>query len=1259
MDAKVAIDRLNCADDWPGWKFQMKHLLKMKKLWEYVTEEAVQPGIGSSSEAIAAYHQNFERAFSWIALYVGKSQLYLITNTESPAEAWKLLCGHFDKNTTANKLYLKKQFYRCEMKESESVESHLRKMKELTDQLQAISVEISEEDQVMTLLGSLPPSYRHLVTSLEASSNDLTLQSVRQALLNEEQRRGGDAETVPSTALTTTQEKKYKVQCHGCGGYGHIKRFCKKKSKTKAMNTAQTAGHEPGLAFCAHNPQLSKQLNSEWIVDSGASRHMCYDASVFEDYHQFSVRDQVRLGDGRVIEAVGCGNVRMTMMLNPPVSCTLKNVLYVPQLSCNLFSVSSAVEQGHAVKFMDDKCWIETKSGTRCGCAEKIDKLYILKCTTAQLHSANATKSASNSSDLILWHQRMGHLNSKSLKTLPQLANGIEICSSDELPLCSACVEGKMSRLPFKTSGIRCSEPLELIHTDVCGPMQNESVGRSRYYLTFIDDCTRYTWVYFLRNKSEVVQKFKEFEAFVTNQSGRKIKRLRSDNGGEYVNHEMKALLKEKGIRHELTVPHTPQQNGVAERKNRSLMDCARSMLNHAELPKKLWAEAVSTAAYIQNRAPSAALKGSIPFTLWFGRKPNLKHLRVFGCVAFAHVVVRQKLDNKAEKLRFVGYGGPTKGFRLYNESTGQVVLRKDVIFSEQDFGKYDTNEVILGDAELEPKLDEPKVEEPKSSPVRQPSPEVKSRPQRERRPPVRYCDEFCNIHYALIADPLTLTEALQSENAMKWQNACDEEYNSLLANDTWELVELPKGRQAVGCKWVFRTKYNSDGSVSRFKSRLVAKGFSQSHGVDYDETYSPTLRLSSLRLLLAIAVEKKLLVHQMDVNNAFLNGNLCEEIYMSQPEGYVKPGEETLVCKLKRSLYGLKQAPRCWNETLTRSLKNLGFNQTSDLCVFSKQSAIVAVYVDDLIIMCESDQEMKKIKSQLMECFQMKDLGELSFILGIKVEKMNEDHSVLQLHQQMYILNVLKRFALSDVKPVSTPCDTSVNLKKEDGSKSVDAVNYQAMVGSLMYIAMATRPDIAYAVSLVSRYCSSPTETHLTAVKRIYRYLKGTLSLVLQFKSTSGTLVGYSDASWASDQDDRRSTSGVVFMMCGGAISWLSKKQPTVTLSTAESEYVSLCAAAQEATWLRSLLNDLVNLCDPTVIFEDNQSCIALSRGVQHSRSKHIDIKFHFIRECVAKCVISVQYCCSDLMIADILTKPLPRSRFADLRAKLGLCEL
>ena len=773
-------------------------------------------------------------------------------------------------------------------------------------------------------------------------------------------------------------------------------------------------------------------------------------------------------------------------------------------------------------------------------------------------------------------------------------------------------------------------------------------------------------------------------------ESSFKLKTLRTDNGGEYTSNEFNEFLKREGIKHERSVPKTPEQNGVAERLNRTLIETVRAMLSSSRLPHKFWAEALSTAVYLKNRSYTKAVLDMTPHEAWSGSKPNVKHLRVFGCMAYSHIPKdeRSKLDSKAKQCILLGYGSTTKGYRLYDIKREQVFHSRDVVFDEMKLGiqkeqiepvaennyfgiDLSSNQTDdLEDAVADQNDVPDTIEEREDNTETEGERETVRRSCRERKRPERkrpdYYGTWIYTADAQRREPRSVTEAMSSNEREKWSEAMDKEMNSIQSNKVWELVELPEGKKPIGCKWVYKIRKGADGEIDRYKARLVAKGFSQQHGFDYDETFSPVARFESLRLLLALAVQSGLTVHQMDVTTAFLNGTLKEEVYMQQPEGYIEKGKENLVCKLNHSLYGLKQAPRCWNSVLDQKLKEIGFVQTvSDPCIYkavSEDDFIIGIYVDDILLAGKSQERMKEVKSILSKMFEVKDLGELNYFLGVKVVQNHKDGTIW-IGQPTFTESVLKKSGMDNCKSLTTPVDTGIKLVNgSEDSEYVDKIEYQSIVGSLLYLSMRTRPDITYAVSVAARFCSNPTIQHLTAVKRILRYLRGTTHYGLLYeRSDSKELIGYSDADWGGDKNDCKSTSGFVFQIGGTAITWQSKKQTCVALSTAEAEYVALAGAAQEAVWLKHLYQELAHSPDkPVLIKEDNQSAIAISKNPQyHGRVKHIDIKYHFIREQVCNRNVELEYCPTSAMIADMLTKGLGRVQLQKLRELAGIKEL
>ncbi|KAJ0507783.1 putative RNA-directed DNA polymerase [Helianthus annuus] len=394
--------------------------------------------------------------------------------------------------------------------------------------------------------------------------------------------------------------------------------------------------------------------------------------------------------------------------------------------------------------------------------------------------------------------------------------------------------------------------------------------------------------------------------------------------------------------------------------------------------------------------------------------------------------------------------------------------------------------------------------------------------------------------------DPKTYSQAMASRDVAFWKEAIQDEMDSIMHNNTWKLTDLPPGCKPLGCKWIFKRKMKVDGSIDKFKARLVIQGFRQKEGIDFFDTYAPVARISTIRLLLALASIHNLVIHQMDVKTAFLNGELDEEVYMKQPEGFVLPGQEHKVYKLVKSLYGLKQAPTQWHQKFDEVILSHGFllNQ-ADKCVYGRfessgKGVIICLYVDDMLIFGTDQDQVDKTKKLLSSSFEMKDMGEADVILGIRIKRSNNGITMTQSH---YIEKVLKKFNHYNCSPVSTPLDPSIRLMPNSGD-SVSQLEYSKVIGCLMYAMISTRPNIAYAVGKLSRFTSNPSAQHWQAVNRLLKYLKGTMHFGFCYSGFPSVIEGYSDASWINNKEDHSSTSGWVFLLGGGAISWASKNK-------------------------------------------------------------------------------------------------------------------
>jgi histone deacetylase 1/2 len=507
--------------------------------------------------------------------------------------------------------------------------------------------------------------------------------------------------------------------------------------------------------------------------------------------------------------------------------------------------------------------------------------------------------------------------------------------------------------------------------------------------------------------------------------------------------------------------------------------------------------------------------------------------------------------------------------------------------------------------------------------------------------------------------EPSTVEDALGDN---KWVQAMDHEHTALINNRTWHLVPPPKGKNIIGCKWVYKIKRKADGSIDRYKARLVAKGYRQQYGIDYEDTFSPVVKAATIRLILSLAVGKGWTLRQLDVQNAFLHGLLEEEVYMDQPPGYRSEKYPNYVCKLDKAIYGLKQAPRAWYARLCNKLIQLGFTPSkgdTSLFHFRKGTLImfVLVYVDDIIVASSSQQATDALLKSLEQEFALKDLGDLHYFLGIEVKKMGDG---LFLSQSRYATDIIKRAGMDKSKPVDTPLSITEKLSITEGEALgvEDSTRYRSLVGALQYLTL-TRPDISFAVNKVCQFLHAPTSTHWSAVKRILRYVKGSLSMGLKIRKSNSMLISaFSDADWAGCVDDRRLTGGFAVFLGPNLISWSARKQPTVSRSSTEAEYKSLANATAELIWIQKLLDELKIDHPPAArLWCDNIGARYLSANpVFHARTKHVEIDFHFVRERVAQKLLDIRYIHTRDQLADGFTKPLATSRMKEFRHNLNL---
>ncbi|WVZ00077.1 hypothetical protein V8G54_026146 [Vigna mungo] len=1296
MATKFDVEKFNGANDFGLWKIKMEAIL-------------IQQGCDEALKGESA-----------IILCLGDKVLREVAKEKTAAEIWAKLESLYMTRSLAHRLCLKQQLFSFKMSESRTIEEQIAEFSKIVDDLENIEVKLEDEDKAVILLNALPRTFEHFRDVLLYGKDQvITLEEVVTSIRTKEFQKLQDSKTIEEGASglisvkgkwkkQAGKEKKLnsdgtkQVRCFKCQKMGHIKKFCPEKGKAgRPQETADVAEASEGYESAGVLVASSEDPQRSWVMDSGCSYHMCPMKEFFENLDQ-KKHGNVLLGNNKACRVQGVGSVRLKMFDNREM--VLQAVRYVPELKRNLISISSFDLGGYTTK-VEDGVMRVCSGDSVVAKGRRRNGLYILEGSTVIGHVSVASGTENTAR---LWHLRMGHISEKGLEELEKqgLLLGDKL---QKLDFCDHCVLGKSHRIPFGKGKHSTERPFEYVHADLWGPARTLTHGGGAYFLSIIDDFSRRVWIYVLKNKSETFQKFKEWHTQIENQLGCRLKCLRTDNGLEFVSEEFNGFCKEKGIRRHRTVVGTPQQNGLAERMNRTILVRVRCMLLGSGLSKAFWGEAANTAVYLINRSLSSALNFKTPMEVWSGRPTDYSHLRVFGSLAFAHVR-GDKLDSRAAKCIFLGYAEGVKGYRLWRlDSPSKLIISRDVIFYETRMAMHPENsgseKKILVEVEHttngagtpggteENQTGEGRVEngrtieENRSDEFRTDLGDdtdgmsgegshgkaagvdlrnyqlVRDRERRISKPTKRF-GEADLICYALNAaedlnrsdEPRSYKEALDSSDRHLWQGAMEEELEALKKNSTWRLVDLPKGKKVIGSKWIFKKKEATPGGEkARYKARLVAKGFTQIEGVDYHEIFAPVVKHCSVRVLMAIVVHCNLHLEQLDVRTAFLHGDLEETIYMKQPNGFAV-GDR--VCLLQKSLYGLKQSPRQWYRKFDDFLIKLNFKRCNyDDCVYTLnhdgEMLYLLLYVDDILIASSDRGMIGETKARLADAFEMKELGEARRILGIDIKK-DKPGGNLFLSQECYLQKVISRYRMAESKMASTPVGQHLKLTKEQCPKTeeerrkMESVPFSNGIGSIMYGMVCTRPDVAHGVSVLSQFMVNPGPTHWEALKWMLRYIRGSLS--------GGYIEGFVDSDFAGCMDTRKSRSGYVFTLFGTAVSWRSTLQSVVALSTTEAEYYALAEGVKEALWLKGLVRELGFHQKSVCVHCDSRSAIHLANHqIYHSRTKHIDVKLHFVRSIVESGDVQICKIASEENPADMLTKPLAKERFLLLLSRIG----
>ncbi|CAB3992128.1 Retrovirus-related Pol poly from transposon TNT 1-94 [Paramuricea clavata] len=1030
------------------------HILKLKE-----TVESAEPNEAKNADVYAELIQVLDdRSLS----------LVMRDAKDDGKKAISILREHYMSSGKPKIIALYTELTTLNKGEAESVTDYMLRAEAATAALKNAGEEVGDALLIAMILKGLPLEFKAFNTVITQKDKQPSYTEFKVALRAfEENEKPMEKNNVMKTGFYT------KMKCFACKQYGHkadqctrSKKWCshcktrthntkdcrrknqnqdkKEDERSQAAKSVQDQEARRSFAFIVSDAPAENDvdyLKASLLVDCGATTHIVNDKSKFTSFDE-SFNPEVHfieLADGTRYNNIalkrGDANVLLEDKLGNQHSVTLQNALYVPSFSQDIFSVQAASENGASISFQPGgQAFLSAGDGTQFD-IQKRGRLYYLYSIKSAAH------------DLQTWHEILGHCNVKDTLQLQHVVDGMSINNKKKVSDCEVCILGKMTNIRNRDPDAKGKVPLELVHADLAGPVIPESSEGFKYVLAYTDDYSGATFTYLLKRKSDTLSATEKFLADSSPYG--KIKCIRSDNGTEFTNNAYKSLLVRNKIKHETSAPYSPHQNGTAERNWRTLFEMARCLLIDAKLEKKFWPYAVLTATYIRNRYYNNRNKQT-PYQALTNKKPNLSNMAIFGTECFAYTQNKTKLDARCEKGIFLGYDKSSPAYLVLFPENGKIQKIRNVKFTnkfkiiEQDNDIQTNDDILHREIRLGAEMALPQVRpEGGKFPLQpdnveaglleaenhEPAPQPRYPVRNTRRPP--HLNDYIvendlddddvinhNVDYCCATSvyPKSYKEAIKSKDSEKWCEAMNEEISSLSENNTYTLTKLPEGKSIVGARWVYTVKEGKNGEKS-YKARYVAKGYSQVPEVDYFETFSPTAKITSIRMLMQLALDLDMEVHQMDVKTAYLNAPVDCELYIEQPEGFVKHSEsgEMLVCKLNKSLYGLKQSGRNWNHMLHTFLTSKGFTQlVSDPCVYIKKqngkTTILLIWVDDIIIASNSTPSLKQVKDDLSCKFKMKDLGILSWFLGINFTFTG---NTITMDQIRYIERILIRFKM------------------------------------------------------------------------------------------------------------------------------------------------------------------------------------------------------------------------------------------------------
>jgi transposase InsO family protein len=1023
-------------------------------------------------------------------------------------------------------------------------------------------------------------------------------------------------------------EKRKNATCNACNEKGHYAKNCPRTQTGKSLISNFTACLNVELM----SPPIDGKLNpNSWFLDCACTTHVCNNESYLTNVK--TCKGSLVIADDKPVNIEKKGTV---LAKCGAALLKFEEVILNSKAPANLVSFSTLLKRNWSVKkFTLNEIVLEKNDIEIIATRDENDLWELPVQVNSQIHEPESDNMKSNHLAMLSlsdWHRKFAHQNMKYVK---DILDRHEIkYSEEETEKCVACLKGKATRHSFKASKTTTSKVGELVHADLLS-MPTASLGGSKYALVIKDDFSKFRFVYFLKHKSETCDCFEDFFRMCENQTGNRIKKLRTDNGTEEVNSDIEKLCSKNGIIHERSCPFTPEQNGKAEREIRTLSEAAGTILIDAKMPKFMWAEAMLYAAFTINRTGKTRIPNKTPYEVFFN-KPcyEIRNLEAFGTKVVIQIPKqkRKKLDPKGEEGIFIGYPPNVKGTKIYFPHTRKIVVSRNVEFI-REIDRTDTNEPVANldeddENDIVTELDVDWTDDD-DEPV----------------------NEKAMITFQT---PKSFKEisAMHGEGKRIWQDAINAELESMKKHTVWEAVKY-ESQHLVDTKWVFRLKVMENGPIA--KARLVARGFMSDN---FEETYAPVVSITTVRTCIAIACYWNFKMVHIDVETAFLHGILKEEVFIKPPEGIEL--EENYVLRLKKALYGLKQSPKCWNDKLNKVLLDrVGCKRSkNDRCLyFRKEELIILVYVDDALIMAKNDEAIRRVIEILEAEFIVKVFNTVEHFIGLNIQIEN---GKIRLNQTKFISELATKYGLNLRRKTETPMEMKIDFCKLNSTTTNSCVTkFQKLLGSLNYVCERSRPDISYAVNKLSRFANCATEEHFKYLLRILKYLKYTeeLEMVYENHMEAESFECFCDASFGDDEFDRKSTSGYLIRLFGNLVHYKTRKQTLVTQSSTEAEYVALAEACRDLIWIKSMLKELGIEPKESVIHEDNLQTINIVRGQTNpKRTRHIDTKYHFVKDLAEKKIISLKYIETQRQVADLLTKAKDSTTFKALYENLNL---